>query len=67
MGKVAAMKIIALVASAVAVATIAITVVVTVSGPDNSKSMEMQRKDIAAERQAIHDFQKTHPNPFKAE
>ncbi len=34
---------------------------------DNRKAIEMQRQDIAAERKAIEDFQRTHPNPFKTE
>lgn len=61
------MKIFAIIASVLAAGAIAVTVAINIIGPDNTKAMEMQRKDIDAERKAITEFQKTHPNPFKVD
>lgn len=60
------MKIIAIVLGVLSAGAIVVTVAINVytPAPDNSKAMEMQRKDIEAERREIENFQKTHPNPF---
>ena len=63
------MKMMAYVLATLAAGVIAVTVAINVytPAPDNIKARELQRQDIDVERQAIENFQRTHPNPFKAE
>lgn len=63
------MKILAYILATLAVGAVALTIVVNVYShtPDNTKARELQQKDIAAERKAIDDFQRSHQNPFKAD
>ena len=63
------MKMMAYILATLAAGVIAVTVAINVytPAPDNTKARELQRQDIEAERQAIENFQRTHPNPFKAE
>jgi len=63
------MKVIAIVLGILSAAAVVVTVAINVytPSPDNSKAMEMQRKDIENMRRSVEEMQKKHPNPFKTD